>query len=88
VLHRVALPLIRALLQFEREGFVGFASAYARRDLLAGRAIVALDPAHPEASVAGVAEGVGRHGALLLRRGDGSLAEIRSGEVSVRPQVA
>jgi BirA family biotin operon repressor/biotin-[acetyl-CoA-carboxylase] ligase len=86
VLHRVALPLIRALLQFEREGFVGFAGAYARRDLLDGRAIVALDPTHPETSVEGVAEGVGRHGALLLRRGDGSLAEISSGEVSVRLQ--
>ena len=30
-LHRVALPLVRALQQFEREGFAGFASAYARR---------------------------------------------------------
>jgi len=86
VLHHVALPLIRALHQFEREGFVGFAAAYARRDLLTGRAIVAVDPARPEAPAPGVAEGVDRHGALLMRRSDGSLAEISSGEVSVRLQ--
>jgi BirA family biotin operon repressor/biotin-[acetyl-CoA-carboxylase] ligase len=84
VLHRVALPLVRALLQFEREGFIGFISAYERRDLLRGRPIEALDPAHPETTQQGVAEGVDRHGALLMRRRDGTLAEITAGEVSVR----
>jgi BirA family biotin operon repressor/biotin-[acetyl-CoA-carboxylase] ligase len=84
VLRLVALPLVRALLQFEREGFVAFASAYARRDLLAGQPVVALDSARAEASVDGVAEGVGPQGALRVRRADGTLAEVTSGDVSVR----
>jgi BirA family biotin operon repressor/biotin-[acetyl-CoA-carboxylase] ligase len=84
VLHLVALPLVRALLQFEREGFGAFASAYARRDLLAGQPVAAIDSVRAEASVDGVAEGVGPQGALRVRRPDGTLAEVTSGDVSVR----
>jgi BirA family biotin operon repressor/biotin-[acetyl-CoA-carboxylase] ligase len=84
VLHKVALPLVRALLQFEREGFAGFASAYARRDLLRGQRISALDTGRPDAALEGTAEGVSAGGALRLRADDGTLHEIASGEVSVR----
>lgn len=84
VLHRVALPLVRALLQFEREGFAGFAPAYERRDLLRGRPVAAVDAANAAASVSGVAEGVAPNGALRVRGDDGVLREVISGEVSVR----
>jgi BirA family biotin operon repressor/biotin-[acetyl-CoA-carboxylase] ligase len=84
VLHRIALPLARALLQFEREGFAGFASAFARRDLLRGQHVVAIDAGQADASVDGIAEGVSSAGALRLRSADGLLHEIASGEVSVR----
>jgi BirA family biotin operon repressor/biotin-[acetyl-CoA-carboxylase] ligase len=84
VLHQVALPLARALLQFEREGFAGFASAYERRDLLRGQRITALDTGRADAALEGVAEGVAHSGALRLRSDDGTLHEIASGEVSVR----
>jgi BirA family transcriptional regulator, biotin operon repressor / biotin---[acetyl-CoA-carboxylase] ligase len=86
VLHKVALPVTRALLQFEREGFAGFASAYARRDMLAGRRVAALDAGKADAvpSLEGVAEGVGAMGALRVRGDDGTLHELTSGEVSVR----
>lgn len=84
VLHRVALPVVRALLQFEREGFAGFAPAYDRRDLLRGRPVAAIDAANAAASVSGMAEGVAPNGALRVRSDDGVLREIISGEVSVR----
>jgi len=83
-LHRVALPLVRALLQFEREGFAGFVLAYARRDLLLGRPVVATDAVRAGASCNGVAEGVTPLGALRVRGDDGTLREVISGEVSVR----
>jgi BirA family biotin operon repressor/biotin-[acetyl-CoA-carboxylase] ligase len=83
-LHRIALPVVRALRQFEREGFAGFAGAYARRDLLRGKRIGALDAARPEAPLDGVAEGVAPSGALRLRSDDGTLHEISSGEVGIR----
>ena len=75
---------MRALQQFEREGFAGFAPAYARRDLLRGRPVAAVDAAKAEASVAGIAEGVAPNGALRVRTDGGALREIISGEVSVR----
>ena len=84
VLHGVALPLVRALLQFEREGFAGFAVAYERRDLLRGQRITALDTSRADASQEGIAEGVAPSGALRLRGDDGTLHEITSGEVSIR----
>ena len=78
-LARVAAPLVRALLRFEREGFAPFVPAFARRDLLRGRAVTTTAAAAPE----GVAEGVDAQGALLLRAG-GRLHRVVSGEVSVR----
>jgi BirA family transcriptional regulator, biotin operon repressor / biotin---[acetyl-CoA-carboxylase] ligase len=83
VLHCVALPLVKALLQFEREGFAGFAPAYARRDLLRGQRVTTQDAGHEGATLEGVVEGVSASGALLLRVG-AALHLVSSGEVSVR----
>jgi BirA family biotin operon repressor/biotin-[acetyl-CoA-carboxylase] ligase len=82
-LHRVALPLIKALHQFEREGFAGFATAYERRDLLRGRRVTSQDPANADGELDGTVEGVSRTGALRLRVG-AALHLVSSGEVSVR----
>ena len=76
-LARVALPLVRALKDFECMGFAPLVEAYARRDLLQGRAVATSAPDNLE----GVAEGVDINGALLLRCG--SLHRVVSGEVSV-----
>jgi BirA family biotin operon repressor/biotin-[acetyl-CoA-carboxylase] ligase len=79
-LQRVAEPLVRALLHFEREGFgTAGAAAYARRDLLAGRAVTTTLAECP----AGVAEGVDERGALRLRTPERPHVLV-SGEVSVR----
>jgi BirA family transcriptional regulator, biotin operon repressor / biotin---[acetyl-CoA-carboxylase] ligase len=83
VLHRVALPLVRAILQFEREGFAGFAAAYARRDLLRGQPVRVLGP-RGEHLVEGVAETIAANGALRVRDDAGAAHDISSGEVSVR----
>ena len=84
VLERVALPLVRALQQFEREGFAGFAHTYARRDLLRGQHVAVIDVARGEAVAEGVCEGLAANAALLVRRDDGSVLPVTSGEVSVR----
>jgi BirA family transcriptional regulator, biotin operon repressor / biotin---[acetyl-CoA-carboxylase] ligase len=83
VLHRVALPLVRAILQFEREGFAGFAGAYARRDLLRGQPVRVFGP-RGDVLVEGVAEAIAANGALRVRDGAGAAQDISSGEVSVR----
>jgi BirA family transcriptional regulator, biotin operon repressor / biotin---[acetyl-CoA-carboxylase] ligase len=83
VLHRVALPLVRAILQFEREGFAGFAGAYAPRDLLRGQPVRVLGP-RGDVVVDGVAEAIAANGALRVRDGAGAAHDISSGEVSVR----
>ncbi len=83
VLHRVALPLVRAILQFEREGFAGFARAYAPRDLLRGRPVHVLG-LRGDLVVEGVAEAIAANGALRVRDGAGAVHDISSGEVSVR----
>lgn len=80
-LHRVARPLVRALLRFQEHGFEPALQArYAARDLLRGRAVSTTAPglAH------GIAEGVSERGTLLLRTPDQVLHEVASGEVSVR----
>lgn len=82
-LHCVALPLVKSLQQFEREGFAGFATAYARRDLLRGLAIETSDALQGGTLASGIAEGVSANGALLLRTASGVQA-VSSGEVSVR----
>ena len=82
-LHRLALPLVRAILQFEREGFAGFASAYARRDLLRGQPVRVFGP-RGDVVVEGIAETVAANGALRVRDSAGVVHDISSGEVSVR----
>ena len=79
LLERVALPLVKALKQFEREGFRAFAERYAARDLLRGHAVRTTLRDVPE----GVAQGVSSDGALLVQT-PGGLQRITSGEVSVR----
>jgi BirA family transcriptional regulator, biotin operon repressor / biotin---[acetyl-CoA-carboxylase] ligase len=83
VLHRIALPLVRAMQQFEREGFAGFAGAYAPRDLLRGQPVRVLGP-RGENLVEGVAETIAANGALRVRDGAGAAHDVSSGEVSVR----
>jgi BirA family transcriptional regulator, biotin operon repressor / biotin---[acetyl-CoA-carboxylase] ligase len=83
VLHRIALPLVRAILQFEREGFAGFVSAYARRDLLRGQPLRVLGP-RGDVVVEGVAETIAANGALRVRDAAGAVHDVASGEVSVR----
>ena len=82
VLSRIAKPLVEALRRFEREGFAGFADTFARRDLLQGRLVRTTHPDVPE----GRAEGLASDGALLVRRPDGSVKTVASGEVTVRLQ--
>ncbi len=82
-LHRVALPLVRAILQFEREGFAGFARAYAARDLLRGQPVRVLGP-RGDVLTDGVAEAIAGNGALRVRDATGVVHDISSGEVSVR----
>ncbi|WP_157265368.1 biotin--[acetyl-CoA-carboxylase] ligase [Azohydromonas aeria] len=78
VLHRVALPLVEALRQHEREGFRPFVERYAQRDLLLGRTVNTTAPAFE-----GTARGVAEDGALLVETAQG-LQRLSSGEVSVR----
>jgi BirA family biotin operon repressor/biotin-[acetyl-CoA-carboxylase] ligase len=82
-LHQVAEPLVRALLQFSREGFGAFLERYNRRDLLLGRSLTTTAPAVPS----GTGDGVAPDGALRVRT-DGDVHLIASAEVSVRPDAA
>lgn len=79
-LARVAVPLVRALKAFERNGFAPLVAAYAQRDLLLGQA-VSSSGGGTEA-LHGTACGVDEQGALLLD--SGGLHRVLSGEVSVR----
>lgn len=77
-LQRLALPLVRDVQRFFREGFAPFAAGYAARDALRGRAVRLSD------GTTGRAEGVDGRGALLVHTAQGVRA-IDSAEVSVRP---
>ena len=79
VLAKIALPLVRALQQFERDGFAAFAERFAARDLLRGRTVRTTSAEVPE----GIARGVSLQGALLVQSASG-IASVASGEVSVR----
>jgi len=79
VLARVALPLVRALQLFEREGFAAFAERFAARDVLVGRQITTTLRDVPQ----GIARGVSTQGELLVETESG-LQRVASGEVSVR----
>lgn len=75
----VAVPLVRALKAFERDGFAPLVPAYTRRDLLLGQAVSSSGGAD---TLQGTAQGVDAQGALLLD--SGGLHRVLSGEVSVR----
>lgn len=79
VLARIAEPLVRTLLTFQRHGFAPLQANYAARDALAGRTVTTTLDAVP----VGVAEGVDADGALLVRDG-ATRHRISSGEVTVR----
>jgi len=79
VLARIALPLVQALQQFEREGFAPFVARFAARDVLAGRSITTTLAEVPH----GIARGVSAQGALLVET-DAGIVPVTSGEVSVR----
>jgi BirA family biotin operon repressor/biotin-[acetyl-CoA-carboxylase] ligase len=77
-LEAIALPLVRAVLDFEAQGFAGLRSAFHARDLLYGREVTCTD------GTSGTARGVDASGALLVHTASG-LQKISSAEVSVRP---
>jgi BirA family biotin operon repressor/biotin-[acetyl-CoA-carboxylase] ligase len=80
-LMRVAVPLVRALREFEAGGFRGFAARFAARDALGGRQVVTTMADCPT----GIAEGVDERGALRVLGADGRRMIVSSGDVSVRP---
>jgi BirA family transcriptional regulator, biotin operon repressor / biotin---[acetyl-CoA-carboxylase] ligase len=78
VLLRLALPLVRDVLAFERAGFAPFRQRFHARDALRGRQVVLSD------GTRGTAQGVDERGALLVHTAAGPQA-VSSSEVSVRP---
>ena len=77
-LLKVLPPLVQAIQAFEQFGFAPFQARFARRDVLAGRAV------HLSDGTLGEAYGVAENGALLVHTSAG-MKEITSSEVSVRP---
>lgn len=77
-LQRVAPPVVRALQEFERDGYAPFQARFAGRDLLAGRELVLSD------GTAGIGAGTDSRGGLLVHTA-GAVKTIVSSEVSVRP---
>lgn len=77
-LQRLAGPLVRAVLDFQREGYAPFRRRFAARDLLAGRELVLSD------GTSGVGAGTDERGGLLVHTA-GAVKTILSSEVSVRP---
>jgi BirA family biotin operon repressor/biotin-[acetyl-CoA-carboxylase] ligase len=74
----VVPQLVQDVQAFERFGFAPFEARFARRDVLAGRAVRLSD------GTEGTAHGAGENGALLVHTPAG-MKEITSSEVSVRP---
>ena len=79
VLQSVAPALLRALLQFEREGFAAFQSRFAQMDALAGLPVVLSDGS------SGMARGVNAMGELLIE-GPHGVRALHSADVSIRPR--
>jgi BirA family transcriptional regulator, biotin operon repressor / biotin---[acetyl-CoA-carboxylase] ligase len=77
-LESIAAPLLRDVLQFERDGLAPFAPRFAARDALRGREVQLSD------GMQGIAQGVDGRGALLVQTLQG-LQHVNSSEVSVRP---
>ena len=73
-------PLAEALDRFERDGLAPFLAAFAARDLLRGKRVVAAGAAGP---VDGIASGVSPRGELLVRTDRGTAA-VSSGEIRLR----
>ena len=80
-LAQLSLPLVQALLRFEREGLAPFMAGFAARDLLRDRLVSTTRADVPE----GIARGVGDDGSLSLETARGRV-QLHSGEVSVRPR--
>ena len=78
-LAQVALPLLKTLLAFEREGFAPWQPRFNAYDALLNRAVTLSD------GRAGTARGVDVDGALCVDTAHGR-ERITSAEVSVRPQ--
>lgn len=78
-LRRVAAPLLKAVLEFQREGFAAFKARFEQRDALAGRRVMTTG----EPPVEGTALGIDDSGALRLQVGD-DVQLLASGEVSLR----
>jgi len=78
VLHRVAAPLVQAVLAFETFGFAPFQARFNARDALRDRAVVLSD------GTGGTAHGTTERGALLVHTSHG-MNTVTSSEVSVRP---
>jgi BirA family biotin operon repressor/biotin-[acetyl-CoA-carboxylase] ligase len=76
-LHRLALPLVRAVLRFALEGFEPLRQTFHGRDVLLGREVICSD------GLTGTARGVDAAGALLVHTENG-VKKISSAEVSVR----
>ena len=77
-LLRIVPKLVQNIQAFAQFGFAPFQARFARRDVLAGRAVLLSD------GLEGTAHGVGENGALLVHTAAG-MKEITSSEVSVRP---
>jgi BirA family transcriptional regulator, biotin operon repressor / biotin---[acetyl-CoA-carboxylase] ligase len=78
-LQRIALPLVRALRDFERFGFAPFQARFEARDVLRDRDIALSD------GTMGTSLGVTAQGALLVHTAAG-MTTVTSSEVSVRPR--
>jgi BirA family transcriptional regulator, biotin operon repressor / biotin---[acetyl-CoA-carboxylase] ligase len=82
VLARVAEPLVRELLRFEREGFAPLVLPYAARDFLRGLS-VQTGGGEGAPQQTGVAHDIDHTGALRIRQAQG-LLRVVSGEVGLR----
>jgi BirA family transcriptional regulator, biotin operon repressor / biotin---[acetyl-CoA-carboxylase] ligase len=78
VLSQIVPPLVRDVLRFEREGFAGFAEAFAQRDALKGLMLNLSD------GQVGRAQGVDAQGGLQVQTEQGMI-RVTSSTVSVRP---
>lgn len=79
VLRRVAAPLLKAVLEFQRDGFAAFKARFEQRDALAGQRVRSAG----ETVLEGIALGIDDSGALRLQVGD-AVQLLASGEVSLR----
>lgn len=80
VLRRVAGPLLKAVLEFQREGFAPFKARFEQRDALAGQPVRSATEPPTEGTVLGIDDS----GALRLPVG-ADVQLLASGEVSLRP---